>query len=168
MLKYMCFLIIIIVSSCTSYKKNNTDTDFVNDKNEVKPIDIKAPFFWKVRPWKEGKLVTLDGWGRYAEISFVGIKRIAIKPLVNFPRVQQDGWGFVTWPESGVIVSKTGKMEHIAAIDDNKTKSHVPLLTWRHSEPSVVLLDSDEGLVAYQYHLGAHIGDRDTGVSLFI
>jgi hypothetical protein len=162
----MCLLIIIIVSSCSSNKKNNADIDFVNDKNEVKPIDIKAPFFWMVRPWKEGKLVTLDGWGRYAEISFSGANKMAIKSLVEFPRVQQDGWGFMTWPESGVIASKSGKMDHIAAVDDNKTKSHVPLLTWVHNEPYVVLLDPDEGLIAYQYSLNRN--DRDIGVSLFI
>ncbi|MDR0320118.1 MAG: hypothetical protein LBI28_01310 [Treponema sp.] len=62
----------------------------------------------------------------------------------------------------------TGKIQNIVAIDDNKTKSHVPLLTWAHREPSVVLLDPDEGLVAYQYRLGERLGDRDTGVGLFI
>jgi hypothetical protein len=33
--------------------------------------------------------------------------------------------------------------------NDNKTKSHIPLLTWRHKGPYTVLLDPNEGLFAY-------------------
>jgi len=159
MLRYMWFLTIIIVSSCSGLLKYfdnynikiNANTNLINDKNEVLPIEIKMPFFWMVRPWKEGKLVTIDGWGRYAEISFIGGKKARLNHLVDFPRVQQDGWGFITFPEAGLIVSNTGKMQHLAAIDDGKTKSHIPLLSWTYNKPDFILLDPDEGLAVYQY-----------------
>ena len=162
MLKYTCFLLIIIVSSCSGIKKSNgqspesaeeyiDNTGLINNKNEVRPIEIKMPFFWMLRPWKEGKLVTLDGWGRYAEISFIGEKKAKLEHLVDFPKTQQDGWGFVTFPEACLIASSSGKMQHLAAIDDGKTKSHIPLLSWVYDEPDLILLDPDEGLAAYQY-----------------
>jgi len=158
MLRYLWFLFIITISSCSFIKyfdnydiKYKVNNNLINDKNEVLPIEIKMPFFWMVRPWKEGKLVTLDGWGRYAEISFIGEKKVRLKHLVDFPRVQQDGWGFVTFPEAGIIVSCSGKMQLLAAIDDGKTKSHIPLLSWVYDEPDLILLDPDEGLAAYQY-----------------
>jgi len=63
------FLLIIIFSSCANFEKYTDNynikykagTNLINEKNEVRPIEIKMPFFWMVRPWKEGKLVTLDG-----------------------------------------------------------------------------------------------------------
>jgi hypothetical protein len=127
------------------------------------PIDIKAPkFFWFLRPWKEGKLATIDGWGRYAEISFIGANKIKINPLVNFPRAQMDR-RFLTWPEAGLIASTTGKMHHLAAVDDKKTKSHVPLLSWVDTELPPVLLK--DGLVGYPYFAK---GDDDNSKKLFV
>jgi hypothetical protein len=129
------------------------------------PIDIKAPAFFRlVQPWKEGTLATIDGWGRYAEISFVGADKMRIKPLVNFPRASQDG--LMTWPEAGLIAGKTGKMHHLAAVDDGKTKSHIPLLSWVHLERDPVLFDPREGLVCYCYVLDRY--DTDVNKSLFI
>jgi len=174
MLKYTYFLLIITVSSCSGFQKHfdnynikyNADTGLINDKNEVRPVEIKMPFFWMVRPWKEGKLVTLDGWGRYAEIFFIGKNKLRLKHLVDFPGVQQDGWGFVAFPEAGLIASRSGKVHLLAAIDDGKIKSHIPLLTWVHNEPNFILLDPGEGLAAYQY--GFIRADGGLGEKLFI
>ena len=130
------------------------------------PIDIKAPeFFWLVQPWKEGMLVTIDGWGRFAEISFIGADKMKIKPLVDFPRASMDR-DLLTWPEAGLIAGYSGKMHHLAAIDDGKTKSHVPLLSWVHQERPPLLLDSKEGLVVYSYSLDRN--SNDVNNSLFI
>jgi PBP1b-binding outer membrane lipoprotein LpoB len=46
--------VLLVLSSCSSLEKINADTELINDKNEVKPIDIEAPFFRMVRPWREG------------------------------------------------------------------------------------------------------------------
>jgi len=120
----------------------------------LQPVDIRAPrFFWLLQPWREGKLVTIDGWGRFAEISFRGANRIEIKQLVDFPRAKMDRQ-LITWPEAGLITSSTAeRMHHLAAIDDKKTKSHIPLLTWRHIISAPVLLDPVEGLVGYCYSM---------------
>ena len=132
----------------------------------LQPIDIRSPgFFWVLHPWKEGTLATIDGWGRFAEISFTGADRMRIRPLVNFPRAEQDR-RLITWPEAGLIASTSGKMHHLAAVDDNKTISHAPLLSWVHREREPVLLDSREGLVAYGYSLKQN--DNDTDTRLFI
>ena len=138
----------------------------MEEKEGLQPIDIRSPdFFWLVQPWKEGKLATIDGWGRFAEISFVGANKIQIKPFSNYPRAQMDRT-LMTWPEAGLIASTTGKMHHLAAVGDNKTKSHVPLLSWVHIQRDPVLIDPREGLIAYSYALDADRDDID--VSLFV
>lgn len=129
----------------------------------LQPIDIRSPgFFWLLQPWKDGTLATLDGWGRYAEISFIGLNRMRIRHLVGFPNIKQDR-RLITWPEAGVITSTTGKMQHIAAIDNRKTKSHIPLMTWVLQELFPVLIDPIEGLVAYSY-----VSDKNVYSKLFI
>ncbi|MCL2441267.1 MAG: hypothetical protein FWD14_05965 [Treponema sp.] len=163
------FLLALLITSCTSSNHNNRENirEF-NPADDLQPIDVRMPFFFILQPWKDGKLVTIDGWGRYAEISFTGINRASLKPLVEFPRSQTEAYGFHTWPEAGVIVSRiTDRMHHIAAIDDNKTKSHVPLLTWRH-RPTVTLLCQDEGIIAYQYTLTGNDRQQNHTVNTFL
>jgi hypothetical protein len=145
-------LLVLLLTTCSGIKsKSGTATE---TPTGLHPIDIWSPkFFWLVQPWKEGKLATIDGWGRFSEISFVGARGMRIKPLCNFPRTQLDRQ-LQTWPEAGLISSKTAdRMHHLAAIDDGKTKSHIPLLTWGHTILDPVLLDSREGLVGYGYSL---------------
>jgi hypothetical protein len=131
------------------------------------PIDIRSPgFFWLVQPWKEGTLATIDGWGRFAEISFTGANRMTIRHLVNFPRGGQDR-NLLTWPDAGLIASTSGKVHHLAAIDDNKTKSHVPLLSWVHRERHPVLFDPVEGLICYPYSWNLYDNDVDTQLFVY-
>ena len=156
-------LITLILTACNTSKIDNTPQA---QEDGLKPIDIRAPsFFWLIQPWKEGKLVTIDRLGRFAEISFIGANRITIKPLVNFPRTGLDG-NLMTWPEAGLIASTSGKVHHLAAIDDVKTKSHIPLLSWVHREDNPVLFDPIEGLIGYIYLLNAD--DKDIDTRLFI
>ena len=131
-----------------SSKKNNNEIA----PNGLTPIDIPASkFFWMIQPWRDGKLATVDGWGRFAEISFIGANKMRVKPLCDFPRIQLDR-GLKTWPKAGLIAAQTSdRMHHIAAIDDNKTKSHIPNMTWLHYCLKPVLLDAKEGLVVYPY-----------------
>jgi hypothetical protein len=90
---------------------------------------------------------------------------LRVTPFGDFPRAQFDRQ-LITWPEAGLIASTTGKMQHLAAVDDKKTKSHIPLLSWVHRDTRPVLLDSREGLVSYSYGLNRDRNDVD--VSLFV
>ncbi|MCL2722751.1 MAG: hypothetical protein FWD47_15585 [Treponema sp.] len=146
----LTFLFIFIATICNTCITYNNEQ--INIVNGLQPIDIRSPgFFWLLQPWKEGKLATIDGRGRFAEISFVGTNRMRITPLVNFPRMQLDR-RLNTWPEAGLIVAQTAdRMHHLAAIDDNITKSHIPMLTWQHIIPAPVLVNHHEKLISYMY-----------------
>jgi hypothetical protein len=143
----LTLLALLLLTTCSGTEnKNDTITG-------LHPIDIWAPKFFKLlRPWKEGRLATIDGWGRFAEISFIGAKGMRIKKLCNFPRMQIDPWTFTTWPEAGLMVSGSNDIiHHIAAIDDGKTKTQMPIFTRAHYVYEPVLLDPHEGLVGYSY-----------------
>jgi hypothetical protein len=157
-------LLVLLLTTCSGIKsKIGTATE---TPAGLHPIDIRAPkFFWLIQPWKEGKLATIDGWGRFAEISFVGAKGMRIKKLCNFPRMQLDR-RLITWPEAGLIAASTGDMmHHLAAVDDGKTKTHIPFFTWGHLCHSAMLLDPYEGLVAYGY---GHRNLNNTETKFFV
>jgi len=131
-------------------------------------IDIKVNgFFWMLRPWKEGTLVTIDGKVRFAELTFVGETRARIRPLVNFPRIPIDQ-KLNAYPECDLCITKSFRMFHVANTATGKTKSFIPFLTGIHDEQDPILLDSDEGLIAFPY-LG-RINDLGSGriLSFFI
>jgi hypothetical protein len=162
----LMLLSILLFSTCSGEKSKNDNGTATDTSTGLHPIDIKASeFFWLIQPWKEGKLATIDGKGRFAEISFIGASKLRVTPFGNFPQAQFDRQ-LITWPSAGLIASTTGKMYHLAAVDDNKTKSHVPLLSWVHRGTPPVLLDSHEGLVSYSYRLIKN--DNDVDICLFV
>jgi len=120
---------------------------------EIVPIEIKSPgFFWMLQPWKEGKLATIDGWGRFAEISFAKNNRVTIRHLVNFPRRQLDGL-FLAWSDVDLLWAETGQMHCIADVRNKKTKAFIPFLSWTYSSNYPVLLDREEGLLLFSYSI---------------
>jgi hypothetical protein len=124
----------------------------INDSGFVRPLDIKSPgFFWMLRPWKEGKLATIDGWGRFSEISFSDKNRMSIRYLVNFPRMTLDR-SLDVWPDQDILIAQSGKMYHIADIGTKKTKSLIPFLTWVANGLRPVMVDSSEKLINFQYY----------------
>jgi hypothetical protein len=152
---YLLFLVIVIISCINT--KNNVGSEQIEtavqseEAREIRPIDIKSPkFFWRLKPWKEGKLATIDGWGRFAEISFEKNNRIRIKHLVNFPRRQLDRV-FRTWPDADLLWTQSGQMEYLADVRNKKTKAFIPLLTWTYDSCYPVLLDKEEGLILFSY-----------------
>ena len=142
--------------------------NLINEQNEILSIDIPIPSFsWLIRPWKEEKLATIDGNACFAEISFVGANKIKITQLVQFPQTQLDR-ELITWPEAGVITSMSSSIQHhIAAIDDNKTKSHMPLFSRVFDAASPVMLDPREGLVGYGYTLNWDKQSVDTYLYIY-
>jgi hypothetical protein len=120
--------------------------------NPVQSLDIRSrSFFWLLRPWKTGTLVTIDGWGRFSELSFKGENGLTLKPLVKFPKRQTDRLLYV-WPEAGLLMTKTSNLTfHIADTVTGKTKSFMPLLTWTYISGTPILLDPDEGIINFDY-----------------
>jgi hypothetical protein len=151
----MLFLLLILLSlnSCiTSIFRERFIVTAPETANSIGSINIRSNhFFWLLRPWKEGTLVTIDGWGKFSELSFKGEDRISIKPLVQFPKRQMDR-NFLAWPDAGLIIGQTGKMFHIADTTTGTTKSTIPFMSWNHFELDPVLLDSAEGIVYLSYY----------------
>jgi hypothetical protein len=118
---------------------------------EIQPIEIKSSgFFWMLQPWKDGKLATIDGWGRFAEIRFGRNNRISIHPLVNFPREQLENT-FITWPEYNLLFTQQKKIIFIADTGTRLRRDAMPYFSGLYKSPVPVLLDPVEGLLNLSY-----------------
>jgi len=149
-LKLFLFMIVIIIS-CKNVKSNVDYTQTEPADGKLRPIDIKSPkFFWMLQPWKDGKLATIDGWGRFAEISFERNNRIRINHMVNFPRRQLNGH-FRTWVDADLLWTESGQMQYIADVKNKKNKAFIPFLSWTYNSDYPVLLDKEEGLMLFGY-----------------
>ena len=142
------FTVMLALTVCCSTGKTMSKPDGVG----LQPIDIKAPgFFWRTVPWKDGKIATMDGWGRFSELSFIGADKIRIKYLVNFPRWKVDN-SLVAWPEADFLFITSAMMNHIAYLPAKFTKSFIPFLSGNYNEISPLLLDEQEGIMTFRYY----------------
>jgi hypothetical protein len=132
------------------------------EKGTIGYIDIPSPgFFWLLYPWKEGKLATIDGKGRFAEISFVGESGIRITPLVDFPQHRRGLDRLLrVAPEANIFVTKSGERFFVADVAAKKTKSLVPRVGWRFKVGVPVFLDPKNGIINFKYYASADYKKR--------
>jgi hypothetical protein len=103
-----------------------------------------------LRPWKQGKLATMDGRARFAEVSFVGKSCIRITPLINFPQQPIDKQ-LIVEPETNLFITQSGGLFHVADIDEKKTKSLAPYTSWAFWASTPLILDPKNGIVSFGY-----------------
>jgi hypothetical protein len=85
-------------------------------------MDIPSPaFFWRLKPWEPGTLATIDGYARFAKLSFKSGNRIRIEPLAGFPKMPLDNQ-FVVSSAAKLCLARSAKRHHIAGIALSKNK----------------------------------------------
>lgn len=126
----------------------------------VSPVEIRTrSFFWMLKPWKDGKLATIDGWARFCAITFEKNDRMSVKPLIRFPRRQLEGWYFQTWPQANLLWAKSEEMMHIADVVLKKSKSFIPFYSGMMIHIPV-LIDPEAGIVLFYYSYAYGPWDR--------
>ena len=86
------------------------------DNNTPKPIELDIDLVWSCKPWIDGKLVTIDGKGRFATIEFLvdknGKDYAKMSPLCNYPKCSPTN-NFWVFPESQTVCVWSSLMMHI-------------------------------------------------------
>lgn len=141
----------------------NKDITMQIEELTVKPYkDIRCkPYILSLEPWKDGKLATIDGWGRFSTFEITEKDKIKVTPLVKFPRKQIDGL-FVTYPE--IDVMWTGAFMAVQFFSDIKNKRNVetvPIYTNRYKSKTPYLLDSRKKIFLIPYGSMATAEDYD-------
>ena len=133
----------------------------IDDITLKEHTDIRLKeFCLNLEPWKDGKLVTMDGWGRFSTFEITEKDEIKITPLVQFPKEQIDGW-IRTYPEVEVIWSSIFELKHyFADIGDKKNVSFIPFITKVYVSSAPFLLDKTKKVFLIPYDCIDSISDR--------
>lgn len=106
-----------------------------NFTTKVKPVELDIELFWKCRPWKDNKLMTIDGKGRFATVEFSvdkkGHDKAKVVPLCQYPKRDDITNHFWVFPESETVCVWSKLMMHVYNNKTKKKNSFVPVLSWK-------------------------------------
>ena len=149
--------------------KNKLPTEWLNmekmGENELtiesnKDIRCKE-YFYKIEPWKDGKLATIDGLGRFSTFEITGEDKIKITPLVQFPKKKIDG-RFKTFPEIDIMWSCVYMaVQFFSDIKNSRNIETVPIYTNRYKSKTPYLLDSKKKIFLIPYGNMATVENYD-------
>ena len=130
-------------------------------------IQIKnRDFFLGLKPWKDGKLVTVDGWGQFSSFEITEKNKIKIKPLVKFPKSYVDPYELGTVPDKGIITSSFRRNQvYLADINEKRTKELIPFLTFKYHR--VHIFPAKDGIFYFPFTNGDKDKNRLVIYSLY-
>ena len=147
--KHLLSITLLLISPYIFSQEKSTNLKELTIK-AAKDIRCKE-FFLHLRRWKDGKLATIDGWGRFSTFEITEKDKIKVTPLVKFPRKQIDGL-FVTYPEIDVMWSSSFfAVQFFSDIKNNKNVETVPIYTNRYKSKTPYLLDSRKKIFLIPY-----------------
>ena len=147
--KHLLSITLLLISPYIFSQEKSMQIDelVLREKKEIKCKE----YFHNLEPWKEGKLATIDGWGRFSTFEITEENQIKITPLVEFPKEKIDGW-IKTYPEVGVIWSSIFELKHhFADIGTKKNVSFMPFFTKVYESTSPLLLDKKHKIFLLPY-----------------
>lgn len=117
------------------------------------PIQVSSPtMVWNYEPWVDGKLITIDGSGRFSTVEFGFDKNgkdiMELKPLCDFPKkvVTDHFWVF---PESRTVCVWDMLMMHVYNQNLNEHDSLVPFFSKQGHFYKAFQLNPDELLLGF-------------------
>ncbi|MBR0494993.1 MAG: hypothetical protein IJJ71_02315 [Treponema sp.] len=172
--KHLLTITLLLISPYIFPQEKNMNLDEnISEKfytQEVKgqiEIQIKnRDFFLGLKPWKDGKLVTVDGWGQFSSFEITEKNKIKIKPLVKFPKSYVDPYKLETVPDKGIITSSfRGNQVYLADINEKRTKELIPFLTFKYH--SVHIFPAKDGIFYFPFTNGDKDKNRLVIYSLY-
>ncbi|MBQ8680988.1 MAG: hypothetical protein IJ530_14755 [Treponema sp.] len=117
---------------------------------EKKEIKCKE-YFHNLEPWKDGKLVTMDGWGRFSTFEITEKDKIRITPLVQFPKKKIDAT-IKAYPDLNFIHATSYMAVHyFADVESGRTFEVIPIKSPNHYARYPFIIDREKKLLLIPY-----------------
>ena len=122
--------------------------------------DIKCnKYLFDLKPWKNGELATIDGWGRFATFTISEKDKIKIKAITDFPKKQITEF-MKTFPEVGIMYAAS--MFQLHYFVDVETKVCKEIWPFTHQAAQILdvhLLDEEKKFFLLTYKA---VGESDS------
>lgn len=117
---------------------------------EKKEIRCK-PYIHNLEPWKEGKLATMDGWGRFSTFEITEKDKVKVTPLVQFPKKKIDAT-IIAYPDLNFIHATSYRAVHyFSDVKNNRSFELIPIKSPNHYARYPFIIDREKKLLLIPY-----------------
>lgn len=147
--KHLLTITLLLISPYIFSQEKNMQIDEIVLR-EKKEIRCK-PYIHNLEPWKEGKLATMDGWGRFSTFEITEKDKVKVTPLVQFPKKKIDAT-IKAYPELNFIYATAYRAVHyFADVGNNSTFEITPINSPNLYARIPFIIDREKKLLLIQY-----------------
>ncbi len=147
--KHLLTITLLLISPYIFSQEKSMQIDelVLREKKEIKCKE----YIHNLEPWKEGKLATMDGWGRFSTFEITEKDKIRITPLVQFPKKKIDAT-IKAYPELNFIYATAYRAVHyFADVGNNSTFEITPINSPNLYARIPFIIDREKKLLLIQY-----------------
>ena len=124
----------------------------IDDITLKEHTDIRLKeFCLNLEPWKDGKLATMDGWGRFATFEITEKDKIRITPLVQFPKKKIDAT-IKAYPDLNFIQATSyWAVHYFADVESGRSFEITPIKSPNHYARIPFIIDREKKLLLIPY-----------------
>ena len=117
---------------------------------EKKEIKCKEHFH-NLEPWKDGKLATMDGWGRFSTFEITEKDKVKVTPLVQFPKKKIDAT-IIAYPDLNLIhATSFMAVLYFSDVENNRSFELIPIKSPNHYAGYPFIIDREKKLLLIPY-----------------
>ena len=147
--KHLLTITLLLISPYIFSQEKSMQIDelVLREKKEIKCKE----YFHNLEPWKDGKLVTMDGWGRFSTFEITEKDKIRITPLVQFPKKKIDAT-IKAYPDLNFIHATSYMAVHyFADVESGRTFEVIPIKSPNHYARYPFIIDREKKLLLIPY-----------------
>ena len=147
--KHLLTITLLLISPYifSQEKVMQIDEIVLREKKEIKC----KPYVHNLEPWKEGKLATMDGWGRFSTFEITEKDKVKVTPLVQFPKKKIDAT-IIAYPDLNLIhATSFMAVLYFSAVENNRSFELIPIKSPNHYAGYPFIIDREKKLLLIPY-----------------
>ena len=146
---FLLIIIFLIITELIFPQEKSMNLDEITVK-AAKEINCKE-YFHNLEPWKEGKLATMDGWGRFSTFEITEKDKVKVTPLVQFPKKKIDAT-IIAYPDLNFIHATSFMAVHyFSDVENNRSFELIPIKSPNHYAGYPFIIDREKKLLLIPY-----------------
>lgn len=147
--KHLLTITLLLISPYifSQEKSMQIDEIVLREKKEIRC----KPYVHNLEPWKEGKLATMDGWGRFSTFEITEKDKVKVTPLVQFPKKKIDAT-IIAYPDLNFIhATSFMAVLYFSDVENNRSFELIPIKSPNHYAGYPFIIDREKKLLLIPY-----------------
>lgn len=147
--KHLLTITLLLISPYifSQEKSMQIDEIVLREKMEIRC----KPYIHNLEPWKDGKLATMDGWGRFSTFEITEKDKVKVTPLVQFPKKKIDAT-IIAYPDLNLIhATSFMAVLYFSDVENNRSFELIPIKSPNHYAGYPFIIDREKKLLLIPY-----------------